>query len=220
ASSGVDGRFELDVPDEPGIVWLRVPVGFRPGPAWAAIPSEGGTFDLPLVPHELEPDGPFVIASDLHAGKEEPGRDGVLDDDDVLHSLMQVSANVPRPSFIALTGDLVQANRPEHYAILKESAAALDVPIVPVPGNHDWFDGGTSYRSVMGPDMYSFDSPEARYVVLNDNATVAQWTAFLRRDLENLPADTPTIAFIHRPPEDPELSALEEAGIDYLFTGH
>ena len=215
-----DGYFTIEGPEEAGIVWVRVPVGFRPGPVWAAVPAEGGTFDLPLVAQQAEPDAPFAVASDLHVGKEELGRDGVLDDDDMLHSLSQVSAALPRPRFVALTGDLVQANRPEHYAILRDAAASLDIPVVPVPGNHDWYDRGASYRSILGPDMYSFDQEDAHYVVLNDNAGVATWTSFLQWDLEAVPETRPVVAFIHRPPEDPELAALEASGVDYLFTGH
>src|SRR5689334_605960 len=53
ATSGDDGLYELDVPDEDGIVWARVPDGYRPGPVWGHVGASGGTVDLPLVEIEV-----------------------------------------------------------------------------------------------------------------------------------------------------------------------
>src|SRR6185503_17449854 len=96
----------------------------------------------------------------------------------------------------------------------------LDIAFVPVPGNHDWFDGGESYRQYFGPPMYSFDSGGVHFVVLNDNAAVTDWQAFLGDDLEDVADEVPVVGFMHRPPEDPELAVIEAYGVDTLFTGH
>ncbi|HUS64569.1 MAG TPA: metallophosphoesterase, partial [Kofleriaceae bacterium] len=221
ATSGDDGLYELETPNEDGIVWARVPDGYRPGPVWGKVGAAGGTVDLPLVEIEASAPAHFVVASDLHIGKEklnDPGES--LDDDDLERSLRQAAALVDAPRFFALTGDLVQSNQPQHYAILRDVAAGLGVPVVPVPGNHDWFDGGASYRETMGPPMYSFDSAGAHYIVLNDNASVSEWSSFLQQDTGDLDEAVPLVGFIHRPPEPAELAALESSGIDYLFTGH
>ena len=42
-----------------------------------------------------------------------------------------------QPDLVIATGDLVNDARPEQYDRLEHLFAALDVPIVPVPGNHD-----------------------------------------------------------------------------------
>jgi outer membrane protein assembly factor BamB len=219
ATTDADGRYQLDVPGVDGIVWVRVPDGFRPGPVWAAAPAAGGEIDLPLVAEEAPAEVTFVVGADLHIGKPEFGREQALDEDELLDSLLQAIAVEPAPRFIALTGDLAQSNQPEQYAILAQVASVLPVALVPVPGNHDWYDGGESYRAALGPPTYSFDCGGARFVVLNDNSSVpGAWADFLASDLADNTA--PVVAFVHRPPEDRELDLLEAAGVDYLFTGH
>lgn len=43
----------------------------------------------------------------------------------------------PRPDLLLVTGDLIHDHRPETYQILIEDLAALDVPTLVLPGNHD-----------------------------------------------------------------------------------
>lgn len=219
AITDADGAYTLDAPDLAGIVWVRPPDGYEPGPSWSAVDAAGGTFDLALREARAGELGTFVIGSDLHVGKEVVGRSAELDTQDGLASLAQATAFV-EPRFIVLTGDLVQSNRPEQYEMLLAVRDALDVPMVPVPGNHDWYDGGASYRLAMGPPMYSFDADGVRFLVLNDNATVSSWTAFLGHELADWPVTQPAVAFTHQPPPDNELAIHEAAGVDYLFTGH
>jgi MYXO-CTERM domain-containing protein len=224
AVTGADGAYSFDAPDEVGIAWARVPDGFRPGPRWRELDGGGDEddgVDFPLRRAGAPGDDlTFVVASDSHMGREEFERPGEFDADDLALSLGQAVDLEPRPRFVAITGDIAQSNHPDQFARALEAAEDLDLALVPVPGNHDWFDGGASYRQYFGPPMYSFEAGGARFVVLNDNDTVTAWQAFLAADLADAPAETPVVAFMHRPPEDPELAVLEAAGVDTLFTGH
>lgn len=224
AVTGADGAYSFDAPDEPGIAWARVPDGFRPGPSWHQV--DGGGEEDDGVDFALRRAGSasgdltFVVASDSHMGREEFERPGEFDADDLALALGQAIDLDPAPRFVAITGDIAQSNRPEQFGLAIEVVDELDIALVPVPGNHDWFDGGASYREYFGPPMYSFDSGGVRFIVLNDNDSVPAWQAFLAADLADVPDGAPVVAFMHRPPEDPELAVIEAAGVDTLFTGH
>jgi len=222
AVTGADGSYELDAPDEVGIIWARTPDGFRPGPRWHELDGGGDEDDGVDFALRRAPGGDltFVVGSDSHMGREEFGRPGEFDADDLALALGQAIDLDPAPRFVTITGDIAQSNRPDQFARAIEVVEALDIAFVPVPGNHDWFDGGASYRQYFGPPLYSFDSGGAHFVVLNDNATVTDWEAFLGEDLADVSDEVPVIAFIHRPPEDPELAVIEGYGVDTLFTGH
>jgi len=224
AVTDADGAYSFDAPDEVGIAWAHMPDGFRPGPRWHELDGGGEEddgIDFPLRRAGAAGDDlTFVVGSDSHMGREEFERPGEFDADDLALALGQAIDLDPAPRFVAITGDIAQSNRPDQFARAIEVVEELDIAFVPVPGNHDWFDGGASYRQYFGPPMYSFDSGGVRFVVLNDNDTVLAWQAFLAADLADAPDDAPVVAFMHRPPEDPELVALEAAGVDSLFTGH
>jgi outer membrane protein assembly factor BamB len=224
ATTAADGSYSFDAPDEEGITWARIPDGFRPGPRWHQI--DGGGEEDDGIDFALRRAGAagddltFVVGSDSHMGRGEFERPGEFDADDLALAFGQAIDLDPAPRFVAITGDIAQSNRPDQFALAIEVVDELDIAFVPVPGNHDWFDGGASYREYFGPPMYSFEAGGARFVVLNDNDSIAAWQAFLFADLDDAPDQMPVVAFMHRPPEDPELAALEAAGVDTLFTGH
>lgn len=43
----------------------------------------------------------------------------------------------PRPDVVIMTGDLVEAGKPEEYARLRRLIAPLPMPVYVIPGNHD-----------------------------------------------------------------------------------
>ena len=43
----------------------------------------------------------------------------------------------PRPDVVVATGDLVNAGRPSQYEHLVSILSHIDIPVYPVPGNHD-----------------------------------------------------------------------------------
>ena len=214
------GSFTLTAPDADGMVWVRAPDGTSPAPVWGIATGGAGTVDLGLAPAAENRGSGFVHASDTHSGKREMGVDRLFSSADMMDAFAQAIDPDRPPMFVVVTGDIATGSRTEHYQAIRDAVSGMAVPFVPVPGNHDWYDSGENYRAHLGPPMYSFEAGGARFVVLNDNGDVAGWQQFLATDLADLPADVPVIAFIHRPPEDPQLDALAAAGVDHLFSGH
>ena len=209
------GGYQLSVPERAGIVWVLARDGLDPGPFWAAVPPGGdSTADLAVAP--LSRTGPlaFVVASDTHAGIH-----GMPASDQVF-ALHQATDLEPRPHFIAVTGDITQSNRPEQFATVLAAAAAIDTPYVPVPGNHDWYDGGAAYRQHLGPPTYAFNAGGAHFIVLNDASSLDERVRFVERDLALLAGDPTVVAFMHAPPGDELVAALAARGVDALLTGH
>ncbi len=219
------GGYELSVPERPGIVWVLARDGLDPGPFWAAVPAGGDhTADIAVrrpkgtpagTKRPLSRTGPltFVVASDTHAGIH-----GMPASDQVL-VLQQATDLEPRPHFIAVTGDLTQS-KPEQFATVLAAAAAIDTPYVPVPGNHDWYDGGAAYRRHLGPPTYAFNAGGAHFIVLNDASSLDERVRFVERDLALLTGDPTVVAFMHAPPGDELVAALAARGVDALLTGH
>ena len=209
------GAYSLSVPERAGIVWVLARDGLDPGPFWAEVPAGGDrTVDLAVRP--LSRTGPltFVVASDTHAGIH-----GMPASDQVF-ALQQATDLEPRPHFIAVTGDITQSNKPEQFATVLAAAAAIDTPYVPVPGNHDWYDGGAAYRMHLGPPTYAFNAGGAHFIVLNDAASFDERTRFVDRDMALLNADATVVALMHAPPGEELVAALAGRGVDALLTGH
>ncbi|MCG8416554.1 MAG: PQQ-binding-like beta-propeller repeat protein [Proteobacteria bacterium] len=209
------GNYELTAPARSGIVWVRVPDGYKPGPVWhTAGPSGDVRADLPLI--RTHRDGPlmFVVASDTHTEVRNRGAG------ELRKALEQATDILPEPYFIAVTGDITQANKAAEFEGVLEATAAVKTPYVPIPGNHDWYDKGVAYRQYFGPPNYSFDAGGVHFIVLNDQELPNIRRTFLDTDLAAVAGDPLLVAFIHAPPDDAQISLLEAAGIDYLFSGH
>src|SRR5690349_20608901 len=52
-------------------------------------------------------------------------------------AIAHVNALDPRPDLVLLSGDLVDHGQDYEYAMLAKLLAALDVPVLAIPGNHD-----------------------------------------------------------------------------------
>jgi outer membrane protein assembly factor BamB len=221
AITDASGQYVLDAPDTDGLVWVRAPNGFVPGPVFAPVgPSGADGIDLALTPHP-ERHAAFIHASDTHIGKNELGIDREFSFDDLASAIDQAFDPDAPPAFLAITGDLVNGANRREFEALAEGARALPLPLVPIPGNHDWYDGGDNYRAVFGPPMYSFDAFGTHFIVLNDNGRASSWQAFLGLDLgAGVEPDAPIVAFIHQPPTDAQLQVLALAGVTALFSGH
>lgn len=88
------------------------------------------------------------------------------------------AANALRPSFVVMGGDMVDSNAdPDQLDALREITAGLDpdIPMHWVPGNHDaaadalvpTAESLAWYREQFGPDRYTFDVGDIRFVVMN-----------------------------------------------------
>ena len=211
ATTDGDGRFRLDAPG-PGIVWVRTPEGFAPGPVWREV--TGGQPPLTLLLRPMAASGPlrFVHASDTHVGtnSEEATR----------RAVRQATGADPPPWFLVVTGDITAGTQPVEFDALAGALRDIAVPFVPVVGNHDWHDDGISYRRRLGPPMHSFDAGGVHFIALNFMASADAQLGFVDRDLAARPAAGPLVVFTHATPANPMAAALARRGVDYLFTGH
>jgi outer membrane protein assembly factor BamB/predicted phosphodiesterase len=200
-------------------VWAQTPDGYVPGPVWRAA-TVGDAVDLALVP--IRPVGPlrFVVISDAHIGKEGYDGESMLDGAALRAALDQALDLDPAPWFFVMTGDLTNRETSREMSEAARVLRSTSVPFVPVAGNHDWVEKGDHYRRAFGPPSYSFDLGGVHFVTLNDNPKRDPDVEFLLRDLAGVPAGRLVVAFLHRPPKDPALAAIESGGVDYLFSGH
>jgi outer membrane protein assembly factor BamB/predicted phosphodiesterase len=217
-TTDANGQFDLAVADDArGIVWARVPDGFVPGPAWTRWLGSG---EVDIALHRLK--APvvgaltFVVASDTHIGIPEPG----LDAPDLARAARRATSLDPPPAFFTILGDVTQGGRPEQYDVVDRGLADLDVPYIPVPGNHDWYDGGAAWFAHYGPDNYSFDLGGVHFIVWNMALPSEELRAYLGAELRRVPATMPIVALTHDPPHDEQIDVLRELGVDYVLTGH
>jgi len=210
------GHFELDIPDDDrGIVWVRVPDGFAPGPVWAAVTGRS-VIELGLrrlaEPHR----GPitFVVAADTHLTIAQPffGELGEV--------ATAATSLDPPPAFFTILGDITSGNQDAQFDLVDASLAGLGIPYIPVPGNHDWYDEGETWFRRYGPDNYSFDLDRVHFVVWNMAMPVADIERYLGAELARVAPDMTIVALTHAPPIPQIIDVLHGLGVDYVLTAH
>lgn len=205
------GRFELA--GDPGIVWVRVPDGFRPGPVWAR--WDGKTdVDLALHRHSLQGPLTFAVAADTHIAVTQDYITGA----DLARTASAATAT--QPAFFTILGDITQGNREVEFKLVDAALSGIDVPFVPVPGNHDWYDEGKAWFAHYGPDNYSFDIGGTHFVVWNMAMSDADIRMYLGAELALVERAMPIVALTHAPPNEAVIDTLRELGVDYVLTGH
>jgi outer membrane protein assembly factor BamB/predicted phosphodiesterase len=213
------GSFVLDLqPGDNGIVWVRVPDGFVPGPVWRRVTSSTPDLALDLglrrlaAPHR----GPvtFVVSADSHIAPQNPFGN------DLGQVAIDATASDPAPAFFTILGDITQDNRRDQFEMVDRAVAGLDTPYIPVPGNHDWYDGGATWFSHYGPDNYSFDIDTTHFVVWNMSMPEDEIRRYLGAELARVPAGMAIVAMTHAPPSERVTDTLRELGVDYVLTGH
>lgn len=220
ATTGADGRFRMPTSGW-GQVWVRATDDMAPGPVWRDLKVHGTrNLELPVRPAVSTGPVRFAHASDPHLGQFNlaPFR----------LAMEEISGARQPYHFIAVTGDLTHGSKPEEYAMFREATRGLDTPVVPVPGNHDWYDGGVGYREHLGPPTYSFDSGGVHFVVIEDDKDKV--LRFMRLDRRLIADDRPTVVLFHFPPalagapgfeaDARFVDTMARLGVDYLFTGH
>lgn len=167
------------------------------------------------------------------------------------------TANRLRPSFVIVCGDLVnkagdQAEIAEYLRIVHKLDAGI--PVYNVAGNHDvgnipTHDSLKTYRSVFGPDYYTFRHGGLEGIVLDSSIIqhpekvqeeAAAQEDWLRKELQKASSDKMKwiVIFQHIPwflqnPDEPDqyfniphqartryLKLFEQSGVKYLFAGH
>lgn len=218
-TTDADGLFTMTGGVPGDIVWVRVPDGFRPGPAWTIVVPQQA-LSLPLVPlTAAEAAAPltFVVGADTHVTTDpaDPWDPGELTD-----VFDQATGQAVPPRFLTIVGDLTQSNDQAEFDRLQRGLATQPAPWVPVPGNHDWYDEGMTYRAMYGPDNYSFDIGDVHVIVWDTNMGAEDQLAFFADDLARVAPAMRVVALGHEPPSDEVAAELEALGVDYLFTGH
>ena len=213
-----NGLFDITVADAAkGIVWVRVPDGFRPGPVWEAWQGQG-ELDLGLRRLATPVHGPltFVVAADTHLYFAQQYFGGA----DLANIAAEATAIDPAPAFFTILGDVTQGNQEAEFALVDKALAGLDAPWVPVPGNHDWYDGGTQWFKHYGPDNYSFDLGDVHFVVWNMAMSETDIRTYLGAELARVAPGMTIVALTHAPPSQAVVDALRSLGVDYVLTGH
>jgi 3',5'-cyclic AMP phosphodiesterase CpdA len=120
----------------------------------------------------------------------------------------------PRPDVVVMTGDLVEAGKPEEYARLRRLIAPLSMPVYVIPGNHDarealraaFADKG--YFPESGFLQYAVEDWPVRLIALDTlvdgkphGALCEQRLSWLEARLEEQPGK-PAMLFMHHPPFD------------------
>jgi len=213
------GGFVLEVPATPaGIAWVRVPDGFVPGPVWAQVDGRRPDREIDLglrrlaAPHR----GPitFVVAADTHLARDQPFSG------DLLQAAADATALDPPPAFFTILGDITQGNLPEQFELVDRSLAGIAAPYIPVPGNHDWYDGGATWFQHYGPDNYSFDIDTTHFVVWNMALSEGDIRSYLGAELARVKTGMAIVALTHAPPSPGVTDVLRSLGVDYVLTGH
>lgn len=223
ARTSADGRFQLELPPGPAVVFVVNPPDTWPAGAWWVHLEEGaagGAHAFPLRAQEQPEPLYFVQGTDIHLRP------------DVVASYRRYLAHIealPLPvRFVVHTGDLVAdatmlpplLARPL-FALYERESQALRLPLRHVMGNHevvgcglpaafargqDW--GKALYRRRLGPASYAFRYGRAHFIAL-DGTTLrdgkpyytldpdsAAWAA---RYLAEVPADEPVVLLVHEP---------------------
>lgn len=219
AVSDSAGRFALDAAGY-GIVFVTQPNGYAVrGPFWRRAVA-GQELSFPLSALGSMATFTFVHASDTHVSPESAPR---------MRRLKSLVDSL-RPAFLLISGDLVRdaLRTPEseargYYDLFVRELERFTVPVFTVPGNHEIFGierhrslvssehplyGKRFYRSVLGPNYYSFEYGGVHFLGLDTVDYDDLWyyghldslqLTWMKRDVERLPAGMPVVTFNHIP---------------------
>lgn len=162
--------------------------------------------------------------SDMHL---RPGGQLLYDRIDTAAYLARAVAHVmkldPRPDIVIMTGDLVEAGKPEEYALLRRLIAPLPMPVHLIPGNHDARDplraafADRGYFPPIGFLQYAVENHAVRLIGLDTlvegkphGALCAERLTWLKARLAEQP-DKPTMLFMHHPPFDCGIETFDKS---------
>lgn len=102
--------------------------------------------------------------------------------------------------FAIVLGDLIPSGRADCYYHFAEKLEQLPLPVLVLPGNHDYSHGGRAiYHRLFGPTDYSFDLAGYRFIML-DNAEGRLSAGQLGWLEQKLHSASPALVFMHMPP--------------------
>jgi Icc protein len=125
-------------------------------------------------------------------------------------TLVHLAALPNRPDALLLTGDLTEAGTPESYATLVTALAETDIPVWPIPGNHDVREAMlAAFPQIAAPDgfiHYAVEGTDFRIVMIDTLEPGRHGGGFCEARAEWLSEtlaarpDTPTLIAMHHPP--------------------
>ncbi len=220
--TGSDGAYRLPGSGY-GLVFVSIPDGYRSvGPFWQPVSASvtAGSLDFALTVHRTPAEFTFIHASDTHVSQQSLERlrkfrsvaearrpDFVLVSGDLVRDALRVGEEEARG----------------YYDLYVDETRRFPMPVWSVPGNHENFGierhlslvstkhplyGKGMYRQRLGPNYYSFTYGGVHFVGLDTVDIADLWyyghvdeaqLAWLRADLESVPAETPVVTFNHIP---------------------
>ena len=140
-------------------------------------------------------------------------------------AVAHVNALRPAPDLVLITGDLVDAGKPEEYAHLRAILAPLPMPVYLIPGNHDARDALRAafadhrYLPADGFLQYAIEGGPLRLIALDTLTPGAPHGELCARRLDWLEtrlaeSDQPTILFMHHPPFDCGMTEFDNARLN------
>jgi len=213
------GRFSIEAAGY-GLVSITQPNGYATRGSFWRRAAAGQELSFPLTPLGAISTFTFVHASDTHISPESVPR------------MRRLKALVDslRPAFLLVSGDLVRdaLRTPEseargYYDLFAKELEGFSVPVYTVPGNHEIFGierhrslvspqhplyGKRFYRSVLGPNYYSFEYGGVHFMGLDTVDYDDLWyfgrvdslqLGWMTRDVARLAAGMPVVTFNHIP---------------------
>lgn len=244
-----EGRYKLEAPAGPAVVFVVNRPGTWPeGSWWAYLPdgAAGGTLDFALRREDQPSDFFFVQGTDIHL------REGATDlFDAYVHHVNALEVPV---AFVVHTGDLVidtnrvNVDRAEVLFDLYDShVAALRPPLRNLPGNHEHVGvfndavaetdpsfGKGAYRQRYGPMTYVFRYGPCHFIALDGTilkgrsptyGLTEQSASWAEAYLATVGVDEPIVLMVHeplenRPTEQRLAKALENKKLLATLCGH
>jgi 3',5'-cyclic AMP phosphodiesterase CpdA len=122
----------------------------------------------------------------------------------------QMRASAPGAAFCLIAGDVADGGEAAQLAAMRDIFRALEMPLHPVPGNHDvrWDNDRTGYDAIFpnklnyifrynGWQFIGFDTTQG--TDFDETLVAASTLAWLDATLPTLDASAPTVAFTHFP---------------------
>jgi hypothetical protein len=203
------------------IVFVSVPDNYQVvGRFWRSVADGSSGVDFALVPSNASQEFTFVHASDTHIAPASLGRTQRMRTmvDSMKPAFVLIAGDLVRDAL-----RVGEAEATSYYELFMKELGQFKTPAWTVPGNHENFGieqnlshveashplfGRKMYHHYLGPDYYSFTYGGVHFVGLNTvdiegpsyyGHVDSLQLAWLKRDLERIPANMPVVTFDHIP---------------------
>ena len=130
-------------------------------------------------------------------------------------------------SFVLLNGDITDFGLNREYKWVLRELNKLSIPFIVVIGNHDMLANGRQvYQQMFGPENFSFEYNDYRFVCLNTNSREVGFngsvpdTAWLKQEVNTGSAREPRGIFVfsHVPPTDADFDSRLSGSYSSILT--